>query len=173
MPLDDLPLAFVFHTCLSVAPSSGKDLIGRQRDGADHIGGGHSEVAVNPDRHLTKLQAWLEPCLVGSTLLLGVTEVPRIYTPTPPSTETQNGFAQALRKVRTDVQPYDARKTFAGWMEEAGISRSRRRQYLGHQVGDVTEIYERVELARFLEEDGDRMKAYLGENMKLLRAVES
>ena len=100
-------------------------------------------------------------------------KVPRIYTPTPPSTETQNGFAQALRKVRTDVQPYDARKTFAGWMEEAGISRSRRRQYLGHQVGDVTEIYERVELARFLEEDADRMKAYLGESMKLLKAVES
>ncbi len=44
---------------------------------------------------------------------------------------------------------------------------------MGHQVGDVTEIYERVELARFLEEDADRMKAYLGENMKLLKAVES
>ena len=99
--------------------------------------------------------------------------VPRIFIPTPPSTETQNGFAQALRKVRTDVQPYDARKTFAGWMEEAGISRSRRRQYMGHQVGDVTEIYERVELARFLEEDANRMKAYLGENMKLLKAMES
>ena len=33
--------------------------------------------------------------------------------------------------------------------------------------------YERVELARFLEEDADRIKAYLGENMKLLKAMES
>jgi integrase len=100
-------------------------------------------------------------------------KVPRLFTPTLPSTETQNGFAQALRKVRTDVRPYDARKTFAHRMEEAGISRSRRMKYMGHQVGDVTEIYEQVELARFLEEDADRMKAYLGENMKLLKAVES
>ncbi len=100
-------------------------------------------------------------------------KVPRLWTPTPPSTETLNGFAQALRKVRTDVKPYDARKTFAGWMEEAGISRSRRRQYMGHQVGDVTEIYERVELARFLEEDADRLKAYLGDEMQLLKVVES
>ncbi len=100
-------------------------------------------------------------------------KVPRIFVPTPPSTETPNGFAQALRKVRTDVQPYDARKTFAAWMEEVGILRSRRRQYLGHSVGDVTEIYERVELARFLEEDANRLVAYLGDNAKLLKAVES
>ena len=40
-------------------------------------------------------------------------------------------------------------------------------------MGDVTDIYERVELARFLEEDADRIKAYLGENMKLLKAMES
>ncbi len=58
-------------------------------------------------------------------------------------------------------------------MEEAGSSRSGRMNYMGHQVGDVMEIYERVELARFLEEDADRMKAYLGENTKLLKAVES
>ena len=37
----------------------------------------------------------------------------------------------------------------------------------------MTEIYERVELARFLEEDADRIKAYLGENMKLLKALVS
>jgi integrase len=99
--------------------------------------------------------------------------VPRLFVPTLPSTETQNGFSQALRKVRTDVRPYDARKTFAHWMEQTGIVRSRRRMYLGHETGDVTELYERVELARFLEEDADRMTAYLGENIKLLKAMES
>ena len=102
-----------------------------------------------------------------------VRKVPQIFTPTPPSTKTPSGFAQALRKVRTDVVPYDGRRTFAHWMEEAGVSRSRRRTYMGQKAGDVLEIYERVELARFLGEDADRMTAYLGEDIQLLNAVES
>ena len=45
--------------------------------------------------------------------------VPVLFTPTIPSPATAIGFAQALRKV-TDVEPYDARRTYAHWLEEAG-----------------------------------------------------
>ena len=33
---------------------------------------------------------------------------------------------------------YDLRRSFAVWMEDAGIPRSRRKLYLGHSAGDVT-----------------------------------
>ena len=55
--------------------------------------------------------------------------VPLLFRPTPPSTETPSGFAQALRRA----------------------------------AGDVTELYERHEVARILDEDAERLRTYLGE----------
>ena len=60
------------------------------------------------------------------------------------------------------VTPYDLRRTFANWMEGAGIPRTRRKLYLGHGAGDVTDLYERHEIEAFLTEDGNRLKAYIG-----------
>lgn len=55
----------------------------------------------------------------------------------------------------------DLRNTFAFWMEECGIPRTRRKMYLGHGMRDVTDLYERQEVAQFLREDGDKLKAYM------------
>lgn len=57
---------------------------------------------------------------------------------------------------------YDLRRSFAVWMEDAGIPRSRRKLYLGHSAGDVTGLYERRELLAWLEKDGERLRAYAG-----------
>jgi integrase len=57
---------------------------------------------------------------------------------------------------------YDLRRSFAVWMEDAGIPRSRRKHYLGHSAGDVTGLYERRELLAWFEEDAARLQTYAG-----------
>ena len=39
-------------------------------------------------------------------------------------------------------ESYDARKSYAGWLETCGIVRSFRKLYLGHKASDVTDLYE-------------------------------
>jgi integrase len=63
---------------------------------------------------------------------------------------------------------YDLRRSFAVWMEDAGIPRSRRKHYLGHSAGDVTGLYERRELLAWLEEDAGRLRAYAGAVLETL-----
>jgi integrase len=69
-------------------------------------------------------------------------------------------FAKAFKKALESPGrvPYDLRHTFATWLEEAGIPRTRRRLYLGHGAKDVTDLYERHEITRFLAEDSDRLR---------------
>ena len=46
-------------------------------------------------------------------------------------------------------------------MEEAGISRTRRRLYRGHGPKDVGDLYEEHEVRAFLGEDRELLLAYL------------
>lgn len=61
------------------------------------------------------------------------------------------------------VHPYDLRRTYANWLESAGVSRTRRKAYLGHAGGDVTSIYERHEVSGFLSGDAARLEAFLAQ----------
>ena len=45
---------------------------------------------------------------------------------------------------------YDLRRTVAHWLEEAGIPRARRKLYMGHRSGDVTDLYERHQVETYL-----------------------
>ncbi len=77
---------------------------------------------------------------------------------------TRQEVATALREERGEiwhVAPYRARKTFARWAEDAGVPRVRRLMYLGHGKQDVTDRYERYQIAEFLREDARRMRALL------------
>ena len=60
------------------------------------------------------------------------------------------------------VTPYQARKTFARWMEDAGIPRTRREIYRGHGKRDIGDVYERYEVAEYLRGDADKMRSKLG-----------
>ena len=44
---------------------------------------------------------------------------------------------------------------------DAGVPRVRRLMYLGHGKQDVTDRYERYQIAGFLREDAQRMRALL------------
>lgn len=71
-------------------------------------------------------------------------------------------FGERLLSV-AGIRPYDLRRTYANWLESAGISRTRRIAYLGHSGGDVTSIYERHEVDQFLAEDASRIEAFLAQ----------
>jgi integrase len=52
---------------------------------------------------------------------------------------------------------YDLRRSFAVWMEDSGIPRSRQKLYMGHSVGDITGLYQTRDLLAWLGEDAERL----------------
>jgi integrase len=84
---------------------------------------------------------------------------------------TYNPFRKKLKTVRPDVSPHDFRHTYMHWMDEAGISRIRRKLYLGHASGDVSDIYDRHEITGFLVTDAARLREYIGDIPTPLRKV--
>jgi len=94
--------------------------------------------------------------------------VPRISGnhPGQPPALSYRAFREALAEASDgQMTPYDLRRTYATWLEAAGIPRTRRRLYLGHGNQDVTDIYEWHEVTKFLEEDAEKLRAYLGEGL--------
>jgi integrase len=69
-------------------------------------------------------------------------------------------FRIALKEAGR-ITPYDLRRTYANWLEAAGIPRTRRRLYLGHGATDVTDLYERHDVDRFITADGVLLTEYL------------
>lgn len=58
--------------------------------------------------------------------------------------------------------PYDLRRTYANWLEAAGVMRTRRKLYLGHSAGDTTGLYELHEVNDFLAADGAKLREFAG-----------
>lgn len=83
---------------------------------------------------------------------------------------TSSSFSRALNivSIATGIEcsPYDLRRTFGNWLEAAQILRSRRKQYLGHSIGDVTERYERHEVAQHLNADGAKVRAWIAASIE-------
>lgn len=91
-----------------------------------------------------------------------VRDVPRVMALRKP-TISEAVFRKRL-KLATEglVTPYDFRHTFSQWMQDAGIPRARRKAYLGHGKTDVTDLYERGEVTRYLSDDGEKLRAVVG-----------
>jgi integrase len=76
---------------------------------------------------------------------------------------SREAFRQRLEhRTKQAVTPYDFRRTFARWMERAGVMRSRRKYYLGHAAGDVTSLYEAHEIDGYLVSDAQLLRRSLG-----------
>lgn len=61
--------------------------------------------------------------------------------------------------------PYDARRTFAHWCEEAGVPRSRIDLYLGHGPRSMLDLYTRHDVAKYLAHDGEAVRRLLAEKL--------
>ncbi len=86
--------------------------------------------------------------------------VPLLVTPAVP-TMLPSGFDSALGRLGVKIAPYDGRRSYANWLEAAGIPRTRRKLYLGHGQTDVTDLYEWHEVKAFVAEDAARLRAYI------------
>lgn len=91
-------------------------------------------------------------------------EVPLVCTLTRP-TLTPTRFADILRLA--GASPYQGRHSYATWLEDAEIPRTRRMLYLGHAGKDITDRYERREITAFLAEDRARLLSILGPDTTL------
>lgn len=73
----------------------------------------------------------------------------------------QRAFRTAARALGVRYTPYDLRRSFAVWMEEAGIVRARRNIYRGHEARDIGDLYERQEVKAHLVKDGARLVEWI------------
>lgn len=95
-------------------------------------------------------------------------EVPLVMQPQRP-TLSRKAFEQRLkRREGVEARPYDFRRTYANWLESAGVNRTRRVIYMGHGTGDITSLYERHDATRYLVADAELVRGVIG-----LRPTES
>jgi hypothetical protein len=87
-------------------------------------------------------------------------DVPLVWALAEPPL-SRSWWEKRLRARANGVQPYDFRRSYARWCEDAGVPRTRRRLYLGHRAGDVTDLYERHEIAEYLTSDAAALRAYV------------
>lgn len=71
-----------------------------------------------------------------------------------------SAFMQRLRRRSTN-RPYDFRRTFMSWMEDAGIDPRRRLVYFGHEVPQVTELYRQKPTLEQLRNDAEIMTQWI------------
>jgi integrase len=62
------------------------------------------------------------------------------------------------------VHAYDLRRSFANWMEAAGIPRTRRKLYMGHGAKDISTSTSVTKSTAFLADDGRKLRAWIDRN---------
>jgi hypothetical protein len=100
-----------------------------------------------------------------------VRDVPLVRAPTVPQL-SRDRFEKLFRE-RLDgaITPYDLRRTYVRWLELAGVLRTRRKLYMGHAAGDVTDLYERAEVTAFLAGDAERLRTFLGPKFEAIHKL--
>jgi hypothetical protein len=90
-----------------------------------------------------------------------VRDVPLVLRPAVPRMHRRTWEDKVREQTGRAIVAYDLRRTYAHWLEEAGIARTRRRMYLGHGARDVTDLYEGHEVRQFLAEDAAKLRRFL------------
>jgi hypothetical protein len=91
-----------------------------------------------------------------------VRDVPLIY-PLPRPRISRTKFEDDLASVTGGaVSPKDFRNTYGVWLSDAGVPLNRRKHYRGHSPHSMDDLYERVQVKRYLEGDAELLRAYIG-----------
>lgn len=97
--------------------------------------------------------------------------VPLIDVPVAP-TRAYKQFRLHLARVAPGITLYDARRTYANWLAQAGIAKVRRDCYRGHSAQDMASLYEWHSVSQHLKADARRVRTkVMGRGVKRLRAV--
>lgn len=121
-------------------------------------------ASMGPDEYWGKWDIQSDRVRIHGTKRAGRDRFVPLVDPTiTRPTTNYRAFQKALVKASGGaVKPYDMRRSFSTWMEECGISRTRRRIYMGHGKKDVLDLYETKDIRRFLAEDSNRLRKHVG-----------
>lgn len=97
--------------------------------------------------------------------------VPLIVQP-PAAPMTADGYTVAVKRAQLGVAPYDARRSYARWLEEVGIPGYRRDAYMGHGPKGMRQLYAWGDIKSWLVEDGEKLRRYAGEQRNALRVAQ-
>lgn len=96
---------------------------------------------------------------------------PRIGLIVKPSTGRLAFYRHLRAKSSNTVTPYDLRRTYAQWMDNAGIKQFRQDFYFGHGPKDLGALYKRMrECLPYIREDAAALEALVGvtSNLKVM-----
>jgi hypothetical protein len=92
--------------------------------------------------------------------------VPLIVVP-PPPVGRPAGFAEALERLACGVTPYDARRSYARWLDELRLPNYQHDALMGHGPKDMRSLYSSGDITAWLADLGDQLRAKLGEDVQL------
>ncbi len=90
-----------------------------------------------------------------------------LVAPMPAPVGTKAGFAEALERAELGVTPYDARRSYARWLEEIGLPGYQRDALMGHGPKSMRELYPWGEITAWLAEIGKKLRKHVGERTPL------
>lgn len=102
-------------------------------------------------------------------------DIPDLGMCVPPPL-SYSAFMQRLRRRtgKRGVRPYDFRRTFMSWMEDAAIEPRRRLVYFGHDVPQVTELYRQRPTLEQLRNDAEQLGRWIKQQRETaIRIVEA
>ena len=79
-----------------------------------------------------------------------------------PPVGTPNGFKQALARIDMGVTPYDARRTFARWLDDVGLPNYVQDALMGHGPKSMRELYRWGEIRSMLGEAREKLLRKVG-----------
>lgn len=136
-----------------------------ERDPVDAIAWGMATTGMGQGEYWGAWAVLADRVHVAGTKREGrVRDVPLVWHPAVPTLHHRTFEDKVRERTNRGIKPYDLRRTYANWLEAAGITRTRRRLYMGHGAGDVTGIYELHEVTAFLADDAAKLRRFLGLN---------
>jgi integrase len=130
-------------------------------DAVDAIAWGLAATGMRPKEYWGPWSVERDRVHIDGTKTGGsIRDVPLVLRPAVPAMHRRT-FENKVRDRTRAITVYDLRRTYANWMESAGIPRTRRKLYLGHTAGDVTALYELHEVRDFLARDGETLRGLL------------
>lgn len=79
-----------------------------------------------------------------------------------PPVGTPSGFTQALERADLGVEPYDARRSFARWLDDAGLAGYIQDALMGHGPKSMRELYKWGEIRKMLGEAREQLLRHIG-----------
>lgn len=92
--------------------------------------------------------------------------VPLVFEP-PVPIGTMAGFAEALERLGAGVTPYDARRSYARWLDELRLPNYQHDALMGHGPKDMRSLYSSGDITAWMEELGAQLRQKLGDGVQL------